>query len=160
MWVNIGYTLFGCKILPSWFRQFQHCPCLFSSYEERFWNHTVWVVCDKLLVLWAPTKDSPSINNFLEIFGITRYNRIWRTDAENRGLECAHCPERGEGTRSLPRLGFHPKSNIVSWPGNLSPVMWTVSPREHLEEVVLLLPFCRICRTVWTLCLSRSVLRQ
>ena len=52
----------------------------------------IWVVCNKLTTVWAPTKKVLVIWQFSGPYGITKYSSGWRKDVVNQSLEFdAHC---------------------------------------------------------------------
>ena len=51
-------------------------------------SEVIWVVCNKLTTVWAPTKNC-SLAEFSGTYGVTKYGSGWRKDVINKCLEFA-----------------------------------------------------------------------
>ena len=43
----------------------------------------IWVVCNKLITVWAPTKKYSWAGSFFGTYGVTKYSSGWRKDVVN-----------------------------------------------------------------------------
>ena len=67
----------------------------------------IWVVCNKLTTVWAPTKKLLVSWQFSGPYGVTKYGSGWRKDVVNQCLELGPHSNLAIGGRALHRLSLY-----------------------------------------------------